>query len=276
MRDDDPELAAIIETEVARDHDNAAREFFCDTSVGGGSGFFDAAAIANAIDETPLPLPVDRRLPTAAAADFAFRSDSSALVVARYDGRFYGVANLLELRPERGKPLAPSHVVARFAEVTKSYGLDHVIADGHYRESIHEHLLTHGLEIIDAPAGLNGKIETYSRARAVLHEGRAKLPNDPRFLAQLRAVTSRPMPGGGLSIVSPRRAGGGHGDLVSAWVLAVHRLAYAVASPPPRQLEADKWEELARDRRRQEAKQRSERPWWNRSQRVTGGRINGR
>ena len=46
------------------------------------------------------------------------------------------------------------------------------------------------------------------------------MPHHPRLEAQLRAVVSRPMPGGGYRITSPRRPDGSHGDLVSAVVLA--------------------------------------------------------
>jgi hypothetical protein len=96
-----------------------------------------------------------------------------------------------------------------------------LIVDGHYAESVREHLATHGMTLLAAPAGDAGKAETYVEARKILHEGRLRLPNDPRLLMQLRQVTSKPMAGGRLSISSPRRPGGGHGDLGSALVLAL-------------------------------------------------------
>jgi hypothetical protein len=150
----------------------------------------------------------------------------------QFDGKHHHVADVLELRPTKGKPLQPSAVVAEFAKVAKRYGAASVIADGHYRESIREHLTAHGLTIIAAPEGLNGKLETYARTRAVLHEGKLRLPDNARLLTQLRSVLSRPTPGGGLSIISPRRAGTGHGDIVSALVLAVHRLAHRTVKDP--------------------------------------------
>ena len=232
MRSDDPHLAAMIATERERDPETCSREFDCQTGTNGGNGFFDTVAIANAIDVQDLPLAPVAHHPVAIGADFAFRSDSSALVVVRFDGTHYRVADMLELRPTKGAPLQPSAVVARFAEVAKRYGATRVIADGHYREAIREHLQEHSLYIQDAPEGLTGKLASYSRTRAVLHEGKARLPNNPRLLGQLRAITSRPTPGGGLTITSPRRAGAGHGDLVSAWVLAVHALAYAQSQTP--------------------------------------------
>jgi hypothetical protein len=75
---------------------------------------------------------------------------------------------------------------------------------------------------------------THTWARALLHEGRLRLPNHPRLLQQLRDVVSKPTPGGGLSITSSRRAGTGHGDLVTAMVLAVYqRGGHEVPNPLP-------------------------------------------
>ena len=74
-----------------------------------------------------------------------------------------------------------------------------------------------------------GKQESFSRVRSVLHEGLVLLPKSDlttRLVTQAKLVTAKAAPGGGLSIKIPRKVGLGHGDLVSAWVLAVHNLAY--------------------------------------------------
>ena len=163
-------------------------------------------------------------------ADFGFRSDASALCVSRLEGDLYRVADLREVRPQRGAPLQPSVVVAGFAEVARNYGATSVIADRHYEEAVREHLGTHKLRLVPAPDGLAGKLEVYTRARALLHEGRVRLPAHARLIAQLKAVTSAPTPGGGLTIRSPRRAGA-HGDLVSAFVLALASLPSAQLAP---------------------------------------------
>jgi hypothetical protein len=156
-------------------------------------------------------------------ADFGFRSDSSALVVARLEEDVCRVADIAELRPQRGAPLVPSAVVGEFAAIAKRYSSTAVVADRHYEEAIREHLAEHQLRLVPAPDGLAGKVEVYTRARALIHEGRVRLPDHRRLLAQLKAVTSKPSPGGGLTISSPRR-GGSHGDLVSALVLALSSL----------------------------------------------------
>jgi hypothetical protein len=156
-----------------------------------------------------------------AGADLAFASDSSALaVVYAADGGFR-VACLEELRPKKGAPLRPKHVIDTFCGRMRTWGIRAMFADGHYRESAREHLEPHGISFKDAPGGREGKERVYLNARKLLHEGRVRIPRHPRLLAQLRSVVSKDVPGGGVTISSPRRAGGGHGDLVSALVLAL-------------------------------------------------------
>lgn len=219
----------IVESERQRDPENARREFDAEFMTSGTGQFFDSNAIKGAIrDEEPV---YNARYRYACGVDLGFRSDSSALVIVAYDGESYSIAKILELRPTPEAPLLPSEVVATFAGAAKEFGCSHVISDGHYREAIAEHLRAHSLGLIDAPAGSIGKQDSYVRTRAVLHEGRCAIPNHPRLVSQLRAVVSKPTTGGGLSISSPRKPGGGHGDLVSAWVLAVHHLATAQVEP---------------------------------------------
>jgi hypothetical protein len=84
--------------------------------------------------------------------------------------------------------------------------------DAHYRQSAIEHLSALGLAFIDAPTGIEGKYASYMYLRACFRAGKMRIPNNARLLTQLRAVTMVPMPGGKVKIVSPRRAGQGHGD----------------------------------------------------------------
>ena len=82
-----------------------------------------------------------------------------------------------------------------------------------------------------------------------LEDGAAGFSGDADgVLAQLREVISKPTSGGGMSISSPRKKGG-HGDLVSALVGAVHRLettyreyAYEPAREPMQQGD-DLWDD---------------------------------
>jgi hypothetical protein len=56
--------------------------------------------------------------------------------------------------------------------------------------------------------------------KQLLVEGKLILPNNPRLLSQLREVSAKAT-AGTISISSPRKATGEHGDLVSALVAAV-------------------------------------------------------
>lgn len=225
-----PEKRALVEAELLRDKDNAEREFFCEVEYMRDGGFFDASALHGSLDEdSPYPLPRNPLWPCAAGVDFAFKSDSSALVIVQYDGKYYRTCRMVELRPKKGQPLKPSAVVKEFAEICKSYGISGVICDGHYREAIREHLSEFGLHIIDAPEGVKGKMEVYTRTKGVLHEGLCRLPDNKegrRLVEQGKTIVARPAAGGALTIKAPRRTGMAHGDLVSAWTLAVHHLAY--------------------------------------------------
>ncbi len=240
VRGDDPDIRANVEDERERDPDNCRREYDCELDGVSGDGWFDATALVSAVYEqdvvvtkdgqtTSLAGPYNKLWPTCAAADLGFKNDSSTLVIAQFDGRKYHTVAMVEMRPKPGTPLKPSVVVRKFAEVAKQYGCTYVISDGHYRESVKEHLHENGLALVDAPEGMVGKQETFSRSRSVLHEGLVLLPKcdlTSRLVAQAKLVTGKPAPGGSISIKVPRKVGLGHGDLVSAWVLAIHNLAY--------------------------------------------------
>lgn len=226
MRSNSPEVLEMIEQEMIKDPENAAREIFCQMTFGGSGSFFDESAIAtSAVPYKELP-PHDL-WPTAIGCDFAFKRDSSSIYVVQYDGEKYRTAYYQEIRPKPGAPLKPSEVCEEFAKVVKRYRCHGVITDGHYEEAIKEQLGKFGLHIIPAPANESGKSETYVRTKSVLHEGLCEIPDDLRFKNQLKMVRGIPKAGGGISIKTPRRAGMGHGDLVSSWVLAVHELAWA-------------------------------------------------
>jgi hypothetical protein len=129
--------------------------------------------------------------------------------------------------------LLPGNVIGAFAAKLSEHHVSHLMADGHYRMSAIEHLTAHGLHYADAPEGQQGKADTYVRTRVILHGGRFRY-NSPQLQRQLKEVTSRPTPGGGLTISSPHKPGGGHGDLLSGVVLALWQQAgYEVRAPAP-------------------------------------------
>lgn len=229
---DTAEMRAVVEREEKRDPLNARREFGAEFTNANSSAFFDANAIAAATEERIDPLPPHEWAAVGIGADFGFRSDSSALVVVQNDGELLRVADVIELQPSSDAPLQPSAVVRAFAKRVKHFGARFLLADGHYQEAIRETLHAHRLALVAAPEGASGKLDVYTRARALLHEGKVKLPNHERLRRQLREVTARPLSGGGLSIQSPRWARGGHGDLASAFVLAVYQAAQYRPRPP--------------------------------------------
>lgn len=235
MRPDRPDLIELIEEERQRDPENASREYDCDVSKTLSGTFFDAANLTAAIDEF-MDDSHHPRYPVCAAADFGFKRDSSALAIVQWDGKRYKLIRLVEVIPTNGKPLIPSKVCEEFAKVIAEYGLKTVIADSFYREAIREMLREYSINIMDAPEGAKGKQEVYVRTKAMLDQGRLSIPQNARLLKQAREIVARPTPGGNLAIRSHRRTGQGHGDLVSAWTLAVHHLAYhqvkAVTSAP--------------------------------------------
>ena len=216
----DERTRAMVDRERLRDPENAAREFDAEFLGGGAGIFFDQHALATASGGYVLPQSREPSETCFAAADFAFRSDSSALAIVGRRGDLYRLVALEEMRPKKGSPLKPSEVCARFAVVAREYGCTVVRTDFHYIESVREHLTAAKLHVVAAPGGQDGKAQTYLTTRTLLNESRLSLPAHPRLLRQLRDVVSKPMPGGGLAISSPRRAGGGHGDMVSAVVLA--------------------------------------------------------
>lgn len=233
VRGDDPDVVAMVDDELAKDPENARRELFCELEGLSGGEFFDVNALKSSVHKVDLedfPIAPHPEWPIAVGCDLGFTGDSSAICAVQFDGQHYRQVHLEEFRPKPGKPLKPSEVISKFAEIAKRYGAAGVVADGYYREALREQLEAHNLVVFNAPEGTKGKADVFQRTRAVLHEGRCLIPDVPicrRMVAQAKMVVSRPAPGGTTTIRVPRKIGMGHGDLVSAWTLAVHRLAWA-------------------------------------------------
>ena len=262
----DAHTRAHVDRERSRDPENAAREFDAVFMGTGADAFFDARAIDRAVDPAlELGADVSPGWQVTFGADFGFARDSSALVAVHiHDGR-RTVADLLELRPEPGKPLSPREVVRSFAEMVERHRGSYVMADAHYREAIQELLNDHDLGLIDAPTA---PAEAYVVARTLLHGGLVRLPRHPRLLAQLREVRARRTSGGAVTIIQPRKPTGGHGDLVSALVLALYQAAGDEVKPPgldPETVEGYGPAAMRERRRREVARAHSDREqsrWW--------------
>ncbi len=214
------------------DPDVATREIDA-IALGGGAGlFFDPIAVTQSIDhDAPLEAPWRQDATVyGVGADFAFKRDSAALAIVARTGSGYTLARIEERRPKRGAPLKPSETVAEFAAVARGYRVKSAATDGHYVESVREHLRAAELQTMEVPGGSEGKSSMYVALRTLLNEGRFQMPHHPRLERQLREVIARPTAGGAMSISSPRTSAG-HGDLVSAVVAAVWMAQFGVCEP---------------------------------------------
>lgn len=218
----DESVRRLVARARQQDPAGAATEYDCEPPVGAGA-FFDSYAVSTAaVDGMPLVLEHSPSVPSFAAIDAGFVHDSTGGAVAHRRGDIIEIAEVFERKPSRGKPLVPSVVIGEFAEVAKRHRVRVVYGDIHYAEAIKESLTKHGLTFRAAPGGHQGKADTFGRARELIHAGRVRWSaGHARLTQQAREVISRPMPGGGLAIIQPRKKGSGHGDILSAAVLAI-------------------------------------------------------
>lgn len=247
---DDPHIALMVHRERERDPDNARREFDAEFMETGTLLFFEHASVQTARNvDCPIKSPDDLEPGdvVAAGGDLGFMSDSSACEIVVRRGERYWHVDGIELRPENGRPLEPGAVVERFAALMKRWGARYIMTDGHYRETLREHLRRHGLLVTESPHEVS---EPYIRVRNLLRSGTLSIRNDQRLVQQMVEVQGRPRSGGGVSIIHPRWATGGHGDICAALVLAVAQVgSYSVPTPAP-ELGTAEWEAQQRAARR--------------------------
>ncbi len=219
MRDNE-DTRAYVEAEYKRDPENADREFGAKFMRMGAYQFFATAAVEAAMAAWVYASKDVSANVVAAGGDFAFTRNSSAMAITVRDADGYTVSETKEKSPD-GAPLRPGDVVADFAETLLQWGVNEIAADGHYRMSIQEHLEPHDIALVALPEGANGKAETHVLVRQLLHQGKLKLPNDPKLAKQMREVKGKPTSGGGISIKAPEWKTGEHGDIVSAIIASI-------------------------------------------------------
>lgn len=256
-----PLTRAAVEAEEKRDPWNAKREFGAQFLGLGAVAFFDPRAIGECIDyalECGSPRSGEQQSIVLQGNDLGFSNDAATGVVVERDPNGYRMLAWKELFAAM-EGLRPSEVLASLGDLASDYSVEEMVGDQHYVELAKEAFWARGMVWITVPAGVAGKAEMFQAARMVLEERKARIPNDQRFLQQLREVRKRPLPGGGLAIEQPRRkttqTGGGHGDLATAWVAAVWRLSKlqlpeAIDVPPddPMQAAALAWERRIEER----------------------------
>jgi hypothetical protein len=236
------ETEELVRLEREADPDNASREFDAQFLSADAERFFPESLIERIVDPTLLYLkgaPIVEVVPgerVRFGADFAFDADCSALCgfVERTPEHakvpMFICCELGEERPKADAPLVPGEVVAGFAKQVRRAGGKLVVADAHYRRSIETDLAAAELALVPSdgvPA--DGFLVT----RALMAQGRVRIPPHPRLLAQLRRVRSVHKTGGQVSIVQPRARDGGHGDMVSALVCALSGVSLTATQPSP-------------------------------------------
>ncbi|MCH9837444.1 hypothetical protein K0U83_17405 [bacterium] len=225
----EPYILEIVAGEYERDHANAEREFGAIFPVQGSALFFSEAEIERAATESPeLPKAPRPGAVLTCGGDLGLVHNSAALVIAAHypatekAPASVELVDVLELVPG-DTPLVLSEVCAAFAERMTRWGCRQLMTDGYNREAAREHLLKSGISIVDAPEGLRGKEETYVDTRVWFREDRIRLPRHKRLLTQLGEVRIAHNPGGRVSISSPKKPDGSHGDVASAFVLAAFK-----------------------------------------------------
>lgn len=218
--------------ERRNDPENAEREIDAKPLVAGTAQFFSREALEMMFDESlPQITPPHVGMVAAAGGDTGFVKNSSALAIVERiesevegDPARYQLDLLEERKPTPGLPLKPKEVAREFADLFTPYGTREFVTDSHEIADVADALAEKNCTAVTAPT----PHEAFVAARVVIHEGRCKAPLNPRLRAQLRAVVSKPMPGGGTQILLPKSRDGSHGDLVSAVVRALWR-----AQQPP-------------------------------------------
>lgn len=242
----------IVRREMARDTDNANREYGAQFMTAGSLACFDPDLLQRNVVDWYKPEPGDV---LTAGMDLGFRSDSSALVIVLMRAGVIYPVLALELRPEDGKPLSPEATIATFAGELKKHGIPFAMGDGHYKETATENLAKYGLGFLDAPTS---PAEAYVRTRNLLKDDRLRLPNEPRLLQQAKEVQAVPLSGGGLSIHHPRWRSGGHGDVCAAWVLACYQAGGITVPTPPPEKDSLAWDRQEQERRIMERRRAAE------------------
>lgn len=247
----------VVETEMRRNPDNARREYEAQFMETGTTVFFEAATIDAAMTDEPFTLePGDA---VAAGGDFGFLSDSSALILVAQRGETLHVFDGVEERPTPDAPLKPSVTVDVFARAIAGR-CGFLMADGHYRASIEEHLQQYQLQFAPAPTTPS---DAYVRSRMLLRESRVSihpLPFRDRLIQQLREVHARPTAAGRLAMHNPRWAAGGHGDIASAFVLALWQVSGSEMTGVAPTLGNAEWQAKEREKRQQRMLERLRNP----------------
>jgi hypothetical protein len=227
-----------VRKEEVRDPANAEREFGARFMPLGTGLFFDKAALRACLDVKFAPRLEPPRPGWCAGvgADLGLVRDAAAFVAVHrkmdwHEGKagrrehraeldVYVVVDMAEETPKRGAPLKLSAMVGIGEDMARRHGERQILSDGAMLEPAREHL-EGDVQLDPAPGGHNGNNERYRIAKALIHDGRVKIPPAfKRLVEQLEKVVAKPKVGGDFQIVLARTPGS-HLDLVPAFVLAI-------------------------------------------------------
>jgi hypothetical protein len=208
MRNGDPDIVARRERAWIDNERNCLREFDCEV-VSMQGALIDASLVDAAVRARIEPT----KSKVSAGVDLGFQEDWSALAVVERQGSTLAVVGLEWKKPVHGHPVPPSAVCGALADKARELGATYLMADSHKAHEIRRASEDAHIQL----AILENKPEDVSTyLRDLFMERRIIIPNDPNLVRQLKAVGTRPKPGGGLSIIKPRSSELGHCDLVSA------------------------------------------------------------
>jgi hypothetical protein len=227
MRDNAPDVVAIVEREQRRDPLNAAREY--------GASFASASSALLSADDVDAAVDaVDNRPPEPAyrygmTADIGLRNDATAVMVFHFELRKRPNAPPVKmLIVDAVRRLAPSllsrvsidEVEECIASLAKRYRIKQVHTDLHYADAIGPRLAARGLKLVEASMG-SGVQETRAMSLAAKFTGQAvRLIEHPELVKELKELKVTRHAGGRSSIGAP----GGkkkHDDCADCLLLAV-------------------------------------------------------
>jgi hypothetical protein len=200
---------------LERDKVSRDREYGAIPMSSDETKFFAAAFIEDACKPKHWTTRGDR----IAGADFAFRRNSSALVVLDKHDEFKTLL-AAEERVPGDRPLVPSKTIADLVGIAADHGCGGVACDLHYIESVREVTDKLQVSLLSFPADNEGISQAYIRARVLLADGMLDLSAAPeQLIEQLKETTSQPTVTG-MTIKNPIKDGR-HGDIVSAFICAI-------------------------------------------------------
>jgi len=243
----------VIAVAEATDPDNAAREFGCQFIPFGSSLFFPR----DLLRKMKVPGAGKKAAPgpgegAGIGGDLGLSRDAAICVAVHRipalqlatdkpeDERRnpktdrYRVEETLERRPARGAPLQLKALVPLFCDLARRHGQKSVLVDQWSILPAREHLGdektgTKGFSL-DVETAVD-EAEIYEATLELMKEFRVEVPTEfEPLLRQLALVMSKPKPGGGKTIILPRKFGV-HCDLVPAFVKAVWRAKRSHVGP---------------------------------------------